>query len=59
MQCVSYSLSNPITGTTWVFSGGKVNQIQWGTKKDGIFIIEDVLVTLDRLVAIPTITNSP
>ena len=33
---------------TWAFSGGNVDQVQWGTKKDDVLTFEQLLVTVDK-----------
>ena len=44
---------------TWAFNGGNVDRIDWGTKKKGVAVIEDVLVSIDKLQTITTINNGP
>ena len=44
---------------TWAFHGGKIDRVEWGTKKDGSVTIKDVLVSIDRLQIITTIKNPP
>ena len=44
---------------TWAFHAGSIERVEWGTKKDGIVAIKDVLVSIDKLQTITTIRNSP
>lgn len=44
---------------TWGFSGGSVKVAQWGTKKDGVLTLQDVLVSIDKLMQVTTIQTLP
>ena len=44
---------------TWVFYGGNIIRVTWGTKKDGSSDIKDVLFSIDKLQTITTIQNPP
>ena len=44
---------------TWVFRGGNIDRVEWGTRMDGAFVIENVLVSIDKLQTITAIQNSP
>ena len=57
---------NKVTGVlgssvnfTWAFHGGKINRVEWGTKKDGFVNIKDLLISIDKLQTITTIQNAP
>jgi len=57
---------NKVTGVlgssvnfTWAFHGGKIDRVQWGTKRDGSVNIKDVLVSIDKLQTITTVQNPP
>ena len=57
---------NKVTGVlgssvnfTWAFSGGNVDLLQWGTKRDGVSLINNLLVSINKLSIVTTITNSP
>ena len=57
---------NQVTGVlgssvnfTWAFSGGTLLRAQWGTKKDGANILEDVLVSIDKHMSVTTIQTLP
>ena len=42
---------------TCAFYGGKIDRVEWGTKKDGSNNIKDVLIFIDELQTINTIQN--
>ena len=44
---------------TWAFSGGNVDQVQWGTKKDGVLSFQQLLVTVRKDTTSTTVTNPP
>ena len=44
---------------TWAFSGGNVDQVQWGTKRDGALNFQQLLVTVRKDTTSTVITNSP
>ncbi|KAL9964786.1 hypothetical protein ACROYT_G028471 [Oculina patagonica] len=66
LQFISPYNGNKVTATlgssanfTWVFSGENVKLVQWGTKKNGALSFQNVLVSIDKLTTVTTITNSP
>ena len=44
---------------TWAFSGGIVESVQWGTKKDGVLNFQRLLVTVRKNKASTITTNPP
>ena len=43
---------------TWAFRSGNVDAVQWGTKRDGVLSIKDLLVDVDRLLTVTKTANS-
>ena len=44
---------------TWAFHGGKIQRVEWGTKKDGSVDIKDLLISIDKLQTTTAIQNAP
>ena len=44
---------------TWAFQGGNIDRVQWGTKRDRVVSIKDILVSIDKLQIITTIQSPP
>jgi len=44
---------------TWAFSGGNVDLVQWGTKKDGVFVFQQLLVIVTKDTTTITNTDPP
>ena len=66
LQFISPYNGNKVNGVrgssvnfTWAFSGGGVDQVQWGSQKDGVLVFERILVTVDKFATVTTTTDSP
>ena len=66
LQFTSPFNGNKVTGVlgssvnfTWVFHGGNIDRVAWGTKRDVGFTIKDVLVSIGKLQTVTTIQNPP